>query len=250
MNKRKQRKRIKKQFLSELGFIEYLINKDTERNGVKVKAESFQIETNYRSICYFNINQLPEWRFAFYLYLDNSFKLIGEHKYLIDKFRPGRDLSIEVSDFESFSNLVNIIRLGEKDFIRPTVYSEKFININEYVSREKEEERKLNTLNRDVWNFIYKKLASLQDENKAYHIEDQNGKGYTVSPRWIIKCTYDYTEPTLEEIDKDFQEVRKVRELIENHPYHDVAYRMDRFAQHYVNEPIIDWNCIYGRYNS
>lgn len=109
MNKRMKRKTAKR------------VNTQRHEKLLSTIQEAFTVDTKLflngyfvfdmgtRSVCHFTLKETPDWKYAIWLYPNNVFTVFGEHKKLIDKFKPSRTYISFANNVEGFLNLVKKI---------------------------------------------------------------------------------------------------------------------------------------------
>lgn len=161
-------------------------------NNFTIKDKEFsQWWNNENDICYFHLEETPNWKYAIRLDDENNFVIFGEHEELIDKFKPSCTYLDHENNIEGFIEEVKKIAENPKlYFVDSMTYGEalepwvehKFEDgdityIGYQVIREYNEETKLwNKFRRDKsitrddfvnkeYNEFYKsKLKRLEDE--------------------------------------------------------------------------------------
>jgi hypothetical protein len=66
------------------------------------------------SVCHFSIKETPNWKYGIWLEENNKFEIFGEHKELIDKFKPSRCCVSHENNLEEFIQEVKNISNNPK----------------------------------------------------------------------------------------------------------------------------------------
>lgn len=106
----------------------------------QLTVEKIQYQNGYfvynmgeHSVCYFDIKETPEWKYGIWLKKD-GFYLFGEHRELIDKFRPSRTYISNDSDIDGFIDKVKQIRQNPKlYFVDSLTYGNALVEWKEHI---------------------------------------------------------------------------------------------------------------------
>lgn len=183
----------------------------------------FVFDMGLRSVCHFTLKETPNWIYAIWLLQNDSYVVFGEHKKLIDKFKPSRTYVSFDNDVGDFLNQVKNIEENPKlYFVDSLTYGdvlknfkndkegqEKFVH-EEYEEFMKEEEIHKGNVETDkkyAFDF-FKKLPNKFKEIVAIGVFDRNEKGITCYPRYDIGIVVN-PNMTDEEFDAFYDEVDK-----------------------------------------
>lgn len=176
MNKR-QMKKFNKKAINNI--LDKLVFKTTDR---RFGSGYFLFEFEGNSICWFFVNELPDWKFGIWYNREtNTYEIFGQTITLIDKFKPYASPLCE-TDIEKFNLCLGDIKNKSPEW-------------EEYL--EETEQGKLQDKMNDEYNEgnfrrIKEYLAKVEEEFEAGDVQtyikivDGNTKHFKVSPRYKL----------------------------------------------------------------
>ena len=190
MKKRILKKRNKKTINSILEKVSYgySINKRRFGNGY------FMFTFPDNSICWFWLDEFPDWKFGIWLNEDNSYDIFGEARVQIDKFKPSR-ATLSKNNVIDFMNELKKVENSEGEWKRYHQYTEQY-------KKEEEISKEVNQKRLEVIIDYIHQTQKEYDEHKVnsfLQLKDRNTKAFSSSPRYDIE---EYAE-TSEYFDTD-----------------------------------------------
>ena len=185
------------------------------------------------SICWFYLNEFPDWKFAIWLNEDGSYDIFGEAIVQIDKFKPSRS-SLSYDNIKDFNlELVDVKNnIGEwEEYNQDT---KEMIILNAKCDKISAE-----NLNK-IESFLkeQKELCDKEEVGSFLELKDRNTEHFTSSPRYKLtqftyKDNYFETDEAKKRSIKLFDELSSLLQYKGNqhpdHTYEDDYIDVDSF---------------------
>lgn len=206
MNKRLKKKtmnRIGRQRVKEiLALLPETLTLDT----LQIEDGEFLIRGGYFIFCHLTLKQTPDWIYG--IWMDRAgYRFFGEHKELVDKFRPGRCYDqLETTDIATvIPVLLDIAACPEYHFVASLVYDaddltpEQRQERRDYYYAQKQERLEKEVAERNTTYDYVRNLPVRYPQILLAGIENQNRNGWHSFPQYYLRLILEKPFPGDEE---------------------------------------------------
>lgn len=223
MNKRQKLKAKKKQNMARMTSILSAISDCFSPHSLR-HGDGYALFTfGPHSVCHFSLRETPDWRYAVWL-LDEGYYVFGDHRSLVDKFKPSRT-HVSERDVDNFcSHVRRIIEDPRREFVLSLRFGEEPEGETEadklayvesrfydFFEREALTERLHQELLPRMLHFLQEKANEIPDVH-GFLVRDMSSPDYHSYPRYHVDVVLpdswsdeqDQVEPFYQSIDTMF----------------------------------------------